>query len=165
MMSTSFYDMGFSVQNVDKKMSDKLAKSLSMMASSIPRLVTNAYLEPILRLHTKYSDHMALSEYYPNLIRALSDVFDIQVSKSYLLKAGNESREKGIVVNYSPERPYVFIECNGEKFFANKNSFTNIWDWDEVHNGAVVVFDKRPSTVVGKSPTAVNVIVAFYEQG
>ncbi|RYE18152.1 MAG: hypothetical protein EOP45_14595, partial [Sphingobacteriaceae bacterium] len=99
MMSITFYDIGFNVQNVDKKMSDKLAKSLSMMVSSIPRLVTKEYLETILRIHSKYSDHMALSEYYPNLIRVLSDVFDIQVSKSYLLKEGNESREKGIVIN------------------------------------------------------------------
>jgi LuxR family glucitol operon transcriptional activator len=157
-----FYEKAYAENNVDKNMSSKLSKSLFMLVSYLPKIVALEYQSKILNAHARFSDHLALTEYYPNLVQKIFDVFSIEVNKSVLIKDGNQNREKGIIIQYYPEKDFVFIETDNEKIFAYKDNFRNILDWSDVANGLVVVFDKKPSTAVGKSATAYNIDIALY---
>ena len=162
--SIGFYEEAYKHNNIDKNMSDKLSKSMFMLMAFLPKNIAENYVSKVASLHAKYADHIALSEYYGKFVQKMYDLFELELNKSYIASPSNEYRSKGIVTKYYSDKDFVFIDCNGESVFAHKSNFTNIYEWSDVDNGLVVVFDKLPSTIVGKLATAKNIEVALYEK-
>lgn len=120
----------------DHKTIKNFVASLVQFISLVPLCYNSDSIELILSIINKHKSFLSLSTQYEMIFHRLRQNYEIDLKQSISLS----TKSKGLLSKCDKDWRYCFIQSNDDRFFAHRDNFLSIKEWENRKDNDVCYF-------------------------